>query len=97
MREIYSPHQRAPEGSSAREPGAEALTGREPLVSFYLSSLSGFCLDHFTDGLRFRQAPITLNVTLPLTYSPELASPVGGSKCPWDHPPREQLAAGFMV
>lgn len=65
------------EGSPARGSGAEALTGREPLTSFHLSSLSGFCRDHFTDGLRFGQTPLTLNVTLPRTYSPELASPVG--------------------
>ena len=64
------------EGSPARGSGAEALTGREPLISFHLSSLSGFCWDHFTDGLRFGQTPLTLNVTLPRTYSPELASPV---------------------
>lgn len=67
------------EGSPARGPGAEALTGREPLISFHLSSLLGFCRDHFTDGLSFGQTPLTLNVTLLLMYSPELASPVGAA------------------
>lgn len=81
-------HQRAAQPGSLEQ---KRHRERVPLWFPFTSSLSGFCRP-LTDGLRFQCSPHHPECNLPLPLHTLLSLlPVEGSKCPWDHPPREQL------